>query len=121
MRQKRGRKKKVVQQKSVNVTLREEALRPSRFLGFNHDQLGLYLLTREAYEIAESEFRRAIWLNPYEPSFPAHLAWCLYKQDKLAEAREWIEKVRSVKPDSPEFQTIYKAIVDGQRNISEPS
>lgn len=121
MKRKRGRGNRTIQKKSVNVTLREEALRPSRFLGFNHDQLGLYLLTREAYEIAESEFRRAIWLNPYEPSFPAHLAWCLYKQDKLAEAREWIEKVHTSQPDSPEFETIYKAIVDGQRHTPEPS
>jgi len=109
----RGRKKNP-EEKIVNRNLQEEALRPSRYLGFDHDRMGLYLLTREAYEIAESEFRRAIWLNPCEPSFQAHLAWCLYKAGKIPEAQEWIEKVRSEHPDSSEVKTIYKLIADRQ-------
>lgn len=40
-------------------------------------------MSREAFGIAESQFRRAVWLNPYEPDFQNHLAWCLYKEDKL--------------------------------------
>lgn len=60
MKQRRVRNKRIVHRKYVDPALKEEALRPSRFLGLNHDRLGLYLFARQAYEIAESEFRRAI-------------------------------------------------------------
>ena len=66
---------------------REDALRPNPFLGYDRDMLGLHLLTRQAYAIAETQFRRSVWLNPYEPRFKVHLAWCLYKQGKYDEAR----------------------------------
>ncbi|HOQ04861.1 MAG TPA: hypothetical protein PKY88_06575 [Anaerohalosphaeraceae bacterium] len=38
---------------------REEQLRPSRYLGYDRDELGMYLLSRGALEIAETQFRRA--------------------------------------------------------------
>lgn len=65
---------------------RENALRPSRYLGYDRDTLAMHLLERGALEIAESQFRRAIWLNPYEFHFKAHLAWCLFKEGRHAEA-----------------------------------
>lgn len=65
---------------------REEALRPCRYLGYDRDALALHLLSCEAFEIAEAQFRRAIWLNPFEPRFKAHLAWCLYRQGRHADA-----------------------------------
>jgi len=65
---------------------REEALRPHPRLGYDHDALAVYLLSCEAYEIAEPEFRRAIWLNPFEPLFKQHLAMCLRAQGRLDEA-----------------------------------
>ena len=71
---------------------REEALRPCPYLGYDHDQLGAYLMEREAFHIAEAAFRRAIWLNPYEPSFKTHLAASLYCQGHNAEAKDWIAK-----------------------------
>lgn len=64
---------------------REDALRPSRYLGYDHDSLGMHLVSREAYEIAIHCFRRAIWLNPFEPAFKKHLALCLYKLERNAE------------------------------------
>ena len=64
---------------------RENALRPSPYLGYDRDSLGLFLVSRGAYEIAETQFRRAIWLNPFEPSFKKHLAYCLYKLERNAE------------------------------------
>ena len=67
---------------------RENALRPSRYLGYDHDALGLHLLSREAFEIAVHCFRRAIWLNPFEPAFKTHMALCLYKLGRYAEAFE---------------------------------
>jgi Flp pilus assembly protein TadD len=71
---------------------REDALRPSRYLGYDRDALGMHLLSRGAYEIAETQFRRAVWLNPFEPAFKKHLAHCLYKLGRDEEARQWILK-----------------------------
>ena len=53
----------------------------------------MYLLSRGAYKIAESQLRRAVWLNPYEYRFVCHLAWCLYKQGRYKEAKKFIEQV----------------------------
>jgi len=72
---------------------RENALRPSPYLGYDRDTLAMHLLERGALEIAESQFRRAVWLNPYEPHFKAHLAWCLFKQNRRAEALACIAEV----------------------------
>jgi tetratricopeptide (TPR) repeat protein len=72
---------------------REELLRPSIYLGYDRDELGMYLLSREAYKIAESQFRRAVWLNPFEIRFVCHLAWCLYKQGCYKEAKNYIDQL----------------------------
>ena len=72
-------------------TLREEALRPHRCLGYDHVQIALHLMEREAYPIAEKIFRRAIWLNPFEPAFSLHLAWCLFRQDRFEEAEQALQ------------------------------
>lgn len=67
---------------------REEALRPCPFLGYDRDQLGVHLLSRDALELAESQFRRAVWLNPYEPWFKLHWATALLALKRMAEARQ---------------------------------
>ena len=72
---------------------REECLRPWPTLGYDHDELGSYMLSCAVLDLAESEFRRAVWLNPYEPRFKWHLAWCLYRRKRFVEAREWMEQV----------------------------
>jgi len=72
---------------------REELLRPSRYLGYDRDKLGVYLMSRGAYGIAESQFRRAIWLNPFEYRFVVHLAWCLFRQGRSNDARSLVESV----------------------------
>jgi len=74
---------------------REDALRPCPYLGYDRDRLAMHLVERGAYEIAESQFRRALWLNPFEPQFRIHLAWCLYKQARLAEALEFLKDTQS--------------------------
>ncbi len=68
--------------------LREEALRPSPHLGYEHFNLGVYFLSRRAFKLAEDRFRRAIWLNPYEPLFLYELAVSLYEQGRLEESRK---------------------------------
>lgn|GEM_PF-710019 len=88
---------------------REELLRPSRYLGYDRDELGMYLLSRGAYEIAESQFRRAVWLNPFEYRFVCHLAWCLFKQERYQEAKEYIGRL-DLKKDTLDEEI--KAIID---------
>jgi Flp pilus assembly protein TadD len=85
---------------------RENALRPSRHLGHNHNTLAVYLMEREAYPAAESELRRAIWLNPYEPAFMANLAWCLHKLGRGDEARECLKQALEQGPDSAQVRHI---------------
>jgi len=107
--------------KKISIALCEEALRPSRYIGYEHDRMGCHLLECEAYSLAESEFRRAMWLNPYEPSFPAHLAWCLYKQGKITEAQEWIDRVLTLKPDHEEAQHIRTILQNKRKDMSDPT
>jgi tetratricopeptide (TPR) repeat protein len=85
---------------------REEALRPSRCLGYDRDALGVHLLSCHAYDLAASQLRRAIWLNPYEPRFKEHLACCLYKQGRYREAREWVLKALEQKDEESSRHTL---------------
>jgi len=89
---------------------KEETLRPSPYIGYNRDKLAIYLLSRKAYKIAESQFMRAIWLNPYEPVFKQHLAACLYQDGRYTEAKEWILKALKQKPDDTESRNILELI-----------
>ena len=72
---------------------REEVMRPWPTLGYDRDQVAMHLISREAFGVAEEELRRAVWLNPYEPRFKVHLAWCLCRQKRYSEARELIEQL----------------------------
>jgi Flp pilus assembly protein TadD len=78
---------------------REEALRPNPYLGYDRDALGVHLISRQAFRLAEWQFRRAVWLNPFEVKFKSHLAWCLYRRNKFAEARKWAQKALDQKKD----------------------
>ncbi len=78
---------------------RENALRPCRYLGYNWDELGLYFNDRGADQLAEAQFRRAVWLNPYEPEFKIHLAECLYHRKQYEEAAKWVDEALQQKPD----------------------
>jgi tetratricopeptide (TPR) repeat protein len=89
---------------------REEILRPSPYLGYDRDALAMHLVRCEALEIAESQFRRSIWLNPFEPLFKQHLAWCLFMQERFAEAREWILQALQAEPNHPERKQILQLI-----------
>ena len=71
---------------------REDALRPCGTLGYDRDSLAVHFIEKEMFALAEAQLRRAVWLNPFEASFKNHLAWCLYRSDKLPEAREWAQK-----------------------------
>jgi thioredoxin-like negative regulator of GroEL len=92
--------------------MRENVLRPSRYLGYNRDELGLYFNDRGADTLAESQFRRAVWLNPYEPEFKVHLAECLYRQKKVTEAAEIVDEALAQKPNHQGAQNLKRWIAE---------
>ncbi len=73
---------------SEDEVRRGELLRPSPNLGYDRARIALHLAEREANAIMEGELRRAICLNPYEPAFKPHPAFCLYREKRIEEARE---------------------------------
>ena len=89
----------------------EERLHPSRYLGYDRDHLGVALLRREMFEVAEALFRRAVYLNPYEAGFKQHLAWCLFRMDRLGEALACIDEALSQKPDDPDAPVVRERII----------
>ena len=88
---------------------RESALRPCSSLGYDRDSLALYLLEKEMFPLAESQLRRAVWLNPYESLFKQHLAWCLFRQDNFLEARRWAQQAVAQR-DDPDARQILRLI-----------
>lgn len=72
---------------------REDLLRPCPYLGYDHDRVGVHCLAREAFGVAETFFRRAIWLNPHEPRFVLHLGLALFRQKRFREALEALEDI----------------------------
>ncbi len=93
---------------------REELLRPCPYLGYDHDRIGVHCLSREAYGIAERSFRRAIWLNPYEPGFRLHLAHALFRQKRHEEALDVLDELRRERPDFRREQELRDAILEAQ-------
>ena len=79
--------------------IREELLRPSHYLGYDRDEMGCYFLGREAFDLAEGQFRRAAWLNPYEASFKVHWAVSLIKLNRKDEARGVLAEVLQANPN----------------------
>jgi len=80
---------------------REGLLRPWPTLGYDRDRIALHMMHIEALPVAESELRRAVWLNPFEWHFKYHLAVCLFREKKYAEARDLMQQV--MKDHSDEF------------------
>lgn len=99
---------------SVDEARREELLRPSRNLGYDHARIALHLIERETYAIAEAELRRAIWLNPYEPAFKLHLAFCLYRQKRFEEARETLLSISEQDKYQTEREDLLE-LIEGKR------
>lgn len=94
---------------------REEILRPNPLIGYDHDSLALFLLSREMFTAAEAELRRSIYLNPFEPLFKQHLSWCLYKQGKYTEALELIRAFLEEKPEDKDGTHILSKILEKQQ------
>jgi|WetSurMetagenome_2_1015567.scaffolds.fasta_scaffold79017_2 tetratricopeptide (TPR) repeat protein len=88
----------------------ENLMRPSKVLGYDRDNIGIACLEREMYEVALSQFNRAIYLNPYEVRFKKHLAWCYYKCEKYTEALQAVNTALEQKPDDKEAAEIKERI-----------
>lgn len=111
--------KETVQQDTPGVNYhRENAFRPSRYLGYNRNTLAMYFIERGAYAIAESELRRAIWLNPYEPAFLANLAWCLHKQNRHSEAATCLKQAMEKGRDNLQVRHIEAMIAIEKKRSS---
>jgi tetratricopeptide (TPR) repeat protein len=89
---------------------REELLRPCPYLGYDHDRIGVHCLAREALGIAEQSFRRAIWLNPFEPRFALHLAHALLRQKRYEEALATLDELRDGWPGFHEGEALRETI-----------
>jgi Flp pilus assembly protein TadD len=87
---------------------REEALRPCPFLGYDRDKLGCYFAERGALELAESQFRRAVWLNPFEASFRVHWALTLIKLERKPEAHDLLREVLVKNPTDKEAVELWR-------------
>ncbi|HEY9594005.1 MAG TPA: hypothetical protein VHE79_05985 [Spirochaetia bacterium] len=90
--------------------LKEEQMRPSRVLGYDRDSIGLYALQRGMLEVAESQFSRAVYLNPFEARFKQHLAWALYKLERYAEAKRCIVEALGQSPDDEDSRYILRKV-----------
>lgn len=96
----------------------EERLRPNRFLGYDRDNLGVALLRREMFEAAESQFRRAIYLNLFKSAFVQHLAWCLHRQGREEEALVAINQALTMKPKDTDARAARERILESKEKIS---
>ena len=105
---------------------RENILRPSPYLGYDRDELGLYFNDRGVEDLAEVQFRRAVWLNPYEVEFKVHLSECLYRRKKYVEAAQWADDALKQKPDHQGAKNLKKWIeersaIESRSGHSTPS
>ncbi|MBI5863877.1 MAG: hypothetical protein HZB38_05105 [Planctomycetes bacterium] len=90
------------------LLLREELLRPSSFLGYNRDRLGVYFMEREAFELAESQFRRAAWLNPFEAWFKMHWATALLALNRPGDAKLLLSELMTDGPCAQVAQRLWR-------------
>lgn len=97
--------------------VQDKRLRSSPYLGYDHDKLGVHMMSCKAYDVAEAQFRRAIWLNQFEPCFKIHLAWCLYKEKKYIEARKWLSEIPENNITAT-MQSIKRLIEEGMSEIT---
>jgi tetratricopeptide (TPR) repeat protein len=99
---------------------REEALRPCPLLGYDRDQLGAYLLERGAFELAETQFHRAAWLNPDEPLFRVHWAAALARLNRKAEARQLLSDILADDPKRADARDLWRQVWPGDGAPGSP-
>lgn len=90
---------------------REELLRPCPYLGYDHDRIGVHCLNRGSPAVAEASFRRAIWLNPYEPRFVLHLAHALFRRKRYREALAELDALKAEWADFRDGEELRRTIL----------
>jgi Flp pilus assembly protein TadD len=98
---------------------REEAMRPSRFIGYDHNRIGLHLMQIESYDLARNELERAVWLNPYEPKFVLNLCYCLYRSRQYPEARVYLKRLSEFSAMNDECERLSALIDEAERYYRE--
>jgi hypothetical protein len=68
-------------------------------------------LVKEAFGVAERSFRRAIWLNPYEPRFVHHLAHALFRRRRYEESLAALDELREGWPGFSEGEALREMIL----------
>lgn len=95
--------------------IREEVLRPSHYLGYDRDDMGCYFLGREAFELAESQFRRAVYVNPFEPAFKVHWAISLTHLNRMNEARALLAQLFRKHQDDAMVRQMWRHFWPGEQ------
>lgn len=98
---------------------RENALRPNRLLGYDRDDLGMYFIQAGEYRLAEMQLRRAVWLNPFEPRFKAHLGLCIFRMGNAEAARRWVDEALQSAASDAQVRRI-EGIVNGRPRRTSP-
>lgn len=91
---------------------KEDLLRPSRYLGYDHHALAVHLFSRGAHHLAEKEFKRAVWLNPFEVSFKINLCWCLIRTGSVEEARDLSREILELSPKEKKREWLNRLLQD---------
>lgn len=77
---------------------RERLLAPNPWGGYNHNNLGCELFQMGHFEMAASEFRRAVEINPWKAFFKANLARALLALGRIDAAKVMISKALDQEP-----------------------
>jgi tetratricopeptide (TPR) repeat protein len=108
-----GRKRRALDS-AHKAELKEDLLRPNPYLGYNREILADHFMKKEAFGLAEEQYRRMIWLNPDEPRFQAKLVRCLITQGRRKEATQFIEAAVRFFPERRDFVVLAKLLKQKQ-------
>jgi tetratricopeptide (TPR) repeat protein len=95
--------------------LQEEALRPSRFLGYDHYSLAQHLYSIGSFPVARKEAERAVWLNPYKVKFLLLLSWCFFREGLISEAEGKARECLDRKPGEESAFLLLRLIDEARR------
>ncbi|MBV8844399.1 MAG: tetratricopeptide repeat protein [Bryobacterales bacterium] len=94
------------------IPMFEEAARREP-TAFRLVQLGNALMEARQFPKAEETLRRAIALDPNNPTAWGTLGWTLWQQDKGADARTALDNAVALDPELPELRNNYASILWG--------
>jgi tetratricopeptide (TPR) repeat protein len=81
---------------------RERVLGPKPWAGFNHNNIACRFLAMDSLELAISEFREAVRLNPWKAIFKVNLARAYIRAGELKKAGALLAEAAEREPSLPE-------------------